>query len=121
MSQKDPLNEYKREAFAMFEHMLNTMRETVTNVLANLELEVEQPPEMAFQHRQSDLIELHADPSTGENEMAESGAAVLNGSGARRAAGALDPSDPATWGKVPRNRRCPCGSGRKFKHCHGSA
>jgi preprotein translocase subunit SecA len=120
-AQKDPLNEYKREAFVMFEHMLDNMRETVTGVLANLELQVEEPPEMQFAQQQQDMIELHTDPLTGENEMAEAGVNAMNGGGPRRAGGELDPDDPASWGKVPRNRTCPCGSGRKFKHCHGSA
>jgi len=120
-AQKDPLNEYKREAFVMFEHMLDSMRETVTGVLANLELQVEEPPEMQFAQQQQDMIELHTDPLTGENEMAEAGVNAMNGGGPRRAGGELDPDDPASWGKVPRNRTCPCGSGRKFKHCHGSA
>ena len=118
-AQKDPLNEYKREAFMMFEHMLNNMRETVTGVLANLELQVEEPPEMVFQ-QPDNMVEIHTDPMTGENEMNDEAPVALNGGG-RRAEQARDPNDPSTWGKVPRNQACPCGSGRKYKHCHGRA
>ena len=74
----------------------------------------------------------HVDPFTGEDELAMADAALAAASRptgraaerraplqTRRAAGALDPKDPATWGKVSRNAPCPCGSGKKYKHCHG--
>ena len=74
----------------------------------------------------------HVDPFTGEDELAMADAALAAGSGRRptatprgaplqtRRARAPDPKDPATWGKVARNAPCPCGSGKKYKHCHGS-
>lgn len=83
-AQKDPLNEYKREAFAMFESMLGSMRRTVTLALSHVEVA---PP--AQQAPQTDT---------------SAGAAAM-------------PAD----GKIPRNAPCPCGSGRKYKHCHGKA
>ncbi|MBM3645645.1 MAG: preprotein translocase subunit SecA [Alphaproteobacteria bacterium] len=109
--QKDPLNEYKREAFDLFNGMLTGLRETVTSVLAGLQLKIEAPPELA-----------PAGPSfgapTGDFAQPPEGGDTpepLRATGAPR----VDPNDPATWGKVSRNASCPCGSGKKFKHCHG--
>ena len=101
--QKDPLNEYKSEAFALFEAMLANLRLTVTQVLSYLEIRMapEEPPEPAPEP---------ARPAAKKRAMAMAGA---NG-GAD-----LDPNDPASWGKVPRNAPCPCGSGKKYKQCHG--
>jgi preprotein translocase subunit SecA len=69
----------------------------------------------------------HANPATGENEFAlETATAGGNGGGqakparARKAVTSVNPADPSTWGKVQRNALCPCGSGKKFKHCHGA-
>ncbi|MBM3504103.1 MAG: preprotein translocase subunit SecA [Alphaproteobacteria bacterium] len=113
--QKDPLNEYKREAFVLFNNMLNSLREGVTGYLANLEIQTQQPepPRPALTGTQA----IHADPTTGENEMDEPLAAgVLM---VRRRAGDIDPNRPETWGRVGRNQPCPCGSGKKYKQCHG--
>ncbi len=108
--QRDPLNEYRAEAFEMFESMLTGLRGTVTRLLATVELKMEkQPDQPSFQ-----MHETHVDALTGENEMEPEFEEV-------GAFGAIAPtSDPSTWGKVARNAACPCGSGRKFKHCHGS-
>ncbi|MCB1521906.1 MAG: SEC-C domain-containing protein, partial [Hyphomicrobiaceae bacterium] len=129
--QRDPLNEYKSEAFVLFEAMLDKLREAVTGQLMHVELTpndeenpllqpVDLPPMQAH----------HLDPMTGmdEFEMAES--AINAGSRLsetaerrqplqNRRAGDINPADPSTWGKVPRNSVCPCGSGKKYKHCHG--
>jgi preprotein translocase subunit SecA len=59
------------------------------------------------------------DPSTGEDEMAFAGATLVPQANAAGAAAARDPKNPASWGKVGRNEECPCGSGKKYKHCHG--
>ncbi|MDP6567070.1 MAG: preprotein translocase subunit SecA [Alphaproteobacteria bacterium] len=127
--QRDPLNEYKGEAFNLFEAMLSGLRETTTRVLAHIELQAE--PDQGFISATApappDMREEHLDPLTGENEMADAEMAMAGGDGrpaprpARRraAAAVLDPLDPGTWGKVPRNAPCPCGSGKKYKHCHG--
>jgi preprotein translocase subunit SecA len=120
--QKDPLNEYKREAFNMFEAMLGTFREQVTTMLFHVELQLEQQAEQqaAPMHASADLAEQHLDPVTGDNEMAEvesTGPATAMGGDVME----LDPNDPSTWGKVPRNKACPCNSGKKYKHCHGKA
>ena len=122
--QRDPLNEYKREAFALFEAMLTNLRQTVTQVLTHLEIRM--------QAQQAEPAEAEAEPlaATGTDDarpargaarprprVAASGGGTPGGGA--RAAGAPGPSQPASWGKVPRNATCPCGSGKKYKHCHG--
>jgi preprotein translocase subunit SecA len=124
--QRDPLNEYKSESFTLFEHMLGRLREAVTGQLAHVELAKpdEVPP---LEGAELPPMEAHhANPATGENEFAlETAGAGGNGGGqakparARKAA-SVNPTDPSTWGKVQRNALCPCGSGKKFKHCHGA-
>lgn len=111
-AQRDPLNEYKSEAFTMFEQMLGSVREMVTNVLSHIELQVQGEPEELFHREQPEMVEAHAE--AGFAGTGTDGAATV-----RRTTGPADPDDPSTWGKVPRNATCPCGSGRKFKHCHG--
>jgi preprotein translocase subunit SecA len=117
-AQRDPLNEYKSEAFTMFEGLLARLRESVTMVLSHLELRVAQPesdlePRPARQMRAS-----RPSPTNGEDDLPLPPPRRIGGA-ARVAAAARDPLDPSTWGKVGRNERCPCGSSKKFKHCHG--
>jgi preprotein translocase subunit SecA len=120
--QRDPLNEYKSEAFNLFEAMIENMREAVTAQLMRVEI-VQAPPEQELPAMYPHKI----DPNTGEDEMAlaAAGAETLARAGITSAAGATvaaadrDPNDAGTWGKVGRNEFCPCGSGKKFKHCHG--
>src|SRR5690349_2224894 len=117
--QRDPLNEYKAEAFALFETMIAHLREAVTGQLMRVEV-VQQPP--ADQPpEQLPYMEAHkVDPATGEDEMAPALAPALVGAGNGNGAQAdRNPKDPQSWGKVGRNEPCPCGSGKKFKHCHG--
>ncbi|HXL67930.1 MAG TPA: SEC-C metal-binding domain-containing protein, partial [Xanthobacteraceae bacterium] len=109
-AQRDPLNEYKSEAFTLFETMLERLREAVAAQLMRVEI-VQSPPTA------TDLPPMqahHVNPLTGEDELALAG----NGNGGKTAA-KRDPKNPATWGKVGRNEVCPCGSGKKYKHCHG--
>jgi preprotein translocase subunit SecA len=127
--QRDPLNEYKSESFTLFEHMLARLREAVTGQLAHVELaqQDEVPP---LEGAELPPMEAHhANPVTGEDEFAleTANAGGGNGRGGARparsrkpAAAAINPGDPATWGKVQRNALCPCGSGKKYKHCHGT-
>ncbi len=129
--QRDPLNEYKREAFELFERMLKTLRETVISLLSHIEIRVapqEPEPAMPSEPDRSRYRELHPEPAfaNGGDEPPRMGrdgggtAAAVRTAPRRAAAGAaLDPADPTTWGKVARNAPCPCGSGRKYKHCHG--
>ena len=132
--QRDPLNEYKTEAFVLFEAMLAKLREAVTGQLMHVELA---PPEEQPMLRPVELPPMeahHIDPTTGLDEFALAEGQLAAGAAphpdgrvaekraplhTRKSAGAIDPRDPATWGKVPRNAACPCGSGKKYKHCHG--
>jgi preprotein translocase subunit SecA len=126
--QRDPLNEYKSESFTLFEHMLARLREAVTGQLMHVELahQDEVPP---LEGAELPPMQVHhVDATTGEDEMAlETASAGGNGRGAAKTArarkaapSALNPADPSTWGKVQRNAPCPCGSGKKYKHCHGA-
>ena len=141
--QKDPLNEYKREAFDMFEEMLNSLRETVTSVMCHLELSIDADELAAMEHADQEMHETRTDPAFANADAGRGGmhpAAVMQAqpagtnvlSASTDPADAppgwvldkglgrwVDPNDPDTWGKVPRNATCPCGTGKKFKHCHG--
>ena len=123
--QRDPLNEYKSEAFALFNAMLDELKERVTMMLARVQLAPEQPPPV-FQPVQQQTVELHPQPVpayAGEPEMALEGAAAGPAPMAVAAqpmrTDAVDPNDPSTWRNASRNAPCPCGSGKKYKHCHG--
>jgi preprotein translocase subunit SecA len=107
--QRDPLQEYKSEAYNLFEGLIAHLREAVTAQLVRVEIV---PPDEQPQLPQMEAHKL--DPNTGEDEMAFAQAALAPVPAAQR-----DPQNPATWGKVGRNEDCPCGSGKKFKHCHG--
>ncbi len=98
-AQRDPLNEYKREAFNLFQAMLVGLREQATSVLAHVELKIERPSDLAPPPPRS-MLESRQDPA------------------AAPAANAA-PAGPSPWANTPRNAPCPCGSGKKFKHCHG--
>jgi preprotein translocase subunit SecA len=122
--QRDPLNEYKSEAFTLFQDMTRNLREGVTAQLMRVEI-VQQPPEEQ-QQSLPPMQASHIDPATGEDEMALAMAgaetlarAGISAGGAAAAAVNRDPNNPASWGKVGRNENCPCGSGKKYKHCHG--
>jgi preprotein translocase subunit SecA len=124
--QRDPLNEYKREAFDLFNTMLDEMRGMVTSVLSHLEIRRQDPAEsLAPREREQELHEGREDPALAqERESQQPQAAVAQGAAAapvmsRQAADTLDPERPETWGRVSRNAPCPCGSGSKYKHCHG--
>ncbi|MDX2103713.1 MAG: preprotein translocase subunit SecA [Alphaproteobacteria bacterium] len=136
--QRDPLNEYKKEAFELFDAMLVRLRETVTTVLANLELRFDAPPDAPVP---PPMQEVHMDPAEKQvidaiwDSVAAPQAAPAVSTLPRRPAAvdtipagweydetlgrAIDRNDPSTWGKVARNAPCPCGSGKKYKHCHG--
>ncbi|MEI8150826.1 MAG: preprotein translocase subunit SecA [Hyphomicrobiales bacterium] len=117
--QRDPLNEYKAEAFTLFETMGESLREGVTAQLMRVEV-VQQQPEAP--PTLPPMQASHLDPSTGEDELAlaAAGAQTLAQAGITpKPAAERNPKDPSSWGKVGRNEECPCGSGKKFKHCHG--
>jgi preprotein translocase subunit SecA len=104
-AQRDPLNEYKREAFNLFDEMLESVRHTITGALSNLEIQLDNE-EMSSQQNSTEDYQAR--------EVSKGPKRLLN-----TASQGIDPDDPSTWGKVPRNAPCPCGSGRKYKHCHG--
>jgi preprotein translocase subunit SecA len=133
-AQRDPLNEYKREAFELFEGMLVELREQVTSVLSHVELRMEPPPmpepppyvegapgqpEPAMEMAGAPAYAVPPPPPPPPTPRGNGG---VNGSAPRRA-DARPPapgSNPrAPWAGTGRNAPCPCGSGKKFKHCHG--
>ena len=109
-AQRDPLNEYKTEAFQLFESLLDGLREDVTKNLGKIRplTEEEQRQMMAQIQAQQEMIN-QAQPKASEPE--EEFEPLIEG---------FDENDPSTWGNPGRNDPCPCGSGKKFKHCHGS-
>jgi len=110
-AQRDPLNEYKSEAFALFENLLNTLRNEVTEQLSRIRpLTEEEQREMMAQALQEQQQIPTITPAIASSETPE-GEAIPG----------FDENDPSTWGNPGRNARCPCGSGKKFKHCHGAA
>jgi preprotein translocase subunit SecA len=113
--QKDPLNEYKSEAFALFGNMLDDLKERVTTMLSGMQLQADVPPEPAL----PPMFENHPEAIL---EGADYGMGFGNGDVTTlpvRPEIAVDLADPATWVNTPRNAPCPCGSGKKYKHCHG--
>ena len=119
--QRDPVNEFKTEAFALFEGLLDGLRRDVTRML--MQVQVRAPEEAMPQARAIPMTETHMNPSTGENTAAdprERASAGVTTMSARARTAQVDPTNPETWGRVPRNAPCPCGSGKKFKHCHGA-
>ncbi|MDP2620575.1 MAG: preprotein translocase subunit SecA [Hyphomicrobiales bacterium] len=122
-AQRDPLNEYKTEAFTLFEALLLRMREAVTGQLMHIRIQRDAPP-VPEEEELPPMQARHVDPVTGEDELAlaegNGGTATLQRPASSRQAQAPRPDDPSSWGKVGRNQPCPCGSGKKFKHCHGS-
>jgi preprotein translocase subunit SecA len=138
-AQRDPLNEYKTESFTLFEGLLASLREDVTRKLMHLQVS---PQEQAPMLEMAELPQMeghHINPLTGEDEFDADGdgawidpARPGRGNGGegdvalkqrpmrnREKGAEVNPADPGTWGKVPRNASCPCGSGKKYKHCHG--
>jgi preprotein translocase subunit SecA len=111
--QRDPLQEYKSEAFSLYEAMTAHLREAVTAQLMRVEIV---PPEE--QQPMLPVMEAHKfDPNTGEDEMAFANVSLAPAPNANAAS--RDPKNPSSWGKIGRNEDCPCGSGKKYKHCHG--
>ncbi|WP_425033610.1 preprotein translocase subunit SecA [Pelagibacterium sp.] len=101
LAQRDPLNEYKQEAFELFSLLLANLRELVTTQMSHFEIKPPEPQAPA------QLRETHLDPVTGENEV-------------RDEDGPRGQLSPEVMARTRRNDPCPCGSGKKFKHCHGA-
>jgi len=117
--QRDPLNEYKSEALTLFENLLLRLRSNVVRQLMHVQVNVGQPPPVE-EHELPPMEAHHIDPLTGEDELAPAPQFSAKGVRLRDPAPVVDPNDSSTWGKVSRNEPCPCGSGKKFKHCHGA-
>ncbi|MBV9734497.1 MAG: preprotein translocase subunit SecA [Acidisphaera sp.] len=116
--QRDPLNEYKTEAFALFNAMLDELKERVSGMLARVELAPAEPPAPV------PMFESHPAPVPMETvgagaELEMAGAEPIRATALPARNEAPNPHDPSTWASTPRNAPCPCGSGRKYKHCHG--
>jgi len=119
-AQRDPLNEYKSEAFELFQAMLGNLRQVVTTQMMRVELvrqAADAPPPQAPTGEGH-----HIDASTGEDDFGEGNDTMTLTRADSRTVTAEDrnPTDPSTWGRVGRNEACPCGSGKKYKHCHGT-
>jgi preprotein translocase subunit SecA len=119
--QRDPLNEYKTEAFALFNAMLDELKERVTMMLARVQVSADAPPAADFQPPPQPMIESHPAPELVGAEYGMAVAEPARVSTLPSRSEAADPKDPSTWASTPRNAQCPCGSGKKFKHCHGRA
>ena len=118
--QRDPLNEYKREAFTMFEGLLDGLRERVTLVLHHIELQLSPSEDLMTARAQQETVESHDNPASfGDAGEPMPALAAANPVHVRKAADVINPEDPSTWGRVSRNSPCPCGTGKKYKHCHG--
>jgi preprotein translocase subunit SecA len=114
-AQRDPLNEYKNESFQLFEGMLDSLRETVTQQLSRVRpLTEEEQREMLAQMQAQ-----QAQAQQAVDQAADQAEAVAEAEASGDALPGFDENDPSTWGNPSRNDRCPCGSGKKFKHCHG--
>jgi preprotein translocase subunit SecA len=117
--QRDPLNEYKTEGFNLFEAMISKLRETATAQVMRVEIQSQAPAGLLPDEDDLPFMKAHhIDATSGEDDVGE-GFPVF-GQATAAAAAALDPKRPETWGKVGRNESCPCGSGKKYKHCHGA-
>ena len=102
-AQRDPLNEYKTESFALFESMLDSLRSEVTQKLSQVRMLTDEEQQAMMQQMMAQRAAAAPAPDK------ETGAAKPG----------FDEDDPSTWGNPSRNDLCPCGSGKKFKHCHG--
>jgi len=127
--QRDPLNEYSREAFGLFQLMLNSIREEVTKTLMHAGMRLPSLEEIMERNRvvMQELSGAEAGLAMGTDPLPE-GMIVRHPSAPRPLAPqqpaqrvAFDANNPSTWVDTPRNASCPCGSGKKYKHCHGAA
>ncbi len=113
--QRDPLNEYKREAFAMFAAMLDDLKERVTLAMAHVQVQMPAEPAPPA------MVESHPEPGAMQGGLALAEPVVRNTDALLPVfdEAEVNPARPETWGATPRNAACPCGSGKKFKYCHG--
>ena len=121
--QRDPLNEYKTEGFTLFSDMVTHMKEAVTSQLMRVEIRMQgNEGDLPDESELPPMQARHIDATTGLDDVGE-GMPNFGSFGSAPSIGAtlsIDPKNPETWGRVGRNDDCPCGSGKKFKHCHGA-
>ncbi len=121
--QKDPLNEYKKEAFNMFSDMLDMLRERITFMTCRVQIQPENTEDLQLHNSATKIKEIHETPvnllNGRENQPAIAAEMKEKSTPFRYSKDNIDPNNPETWGKVSRNDLCPCGSGQKYKHCHG--
>ena len=135
MAQVDPLNEYKREAFQLFDELIAELRGMTTAQLNHVQIGYEQPPEGEAPPMQGgefepmngngngnhdELAQLISRLGTSSDVLPTNGAAVLEPDGDTQTMPRASDEEQAAWGRVSRNAPCPCGSGKKYKHCHGA-
>ncbi len=121
-AQSNPLNEYKREAFNLFQYMMNKLKGDFISVLSHFQLEMPEntsldtvlKPEIHFDQLQERT------PDDWENLDNDSDIEVNKTKKTRQQSHVIDPNNPETWGRIQRNALCPCDSGKKYKHCHGT-
>jgi len=127
--QRDPLNEFKAEAFSLFQEMLENLGDQVTQTMAMIQVQSDNDVEEVIPYERpkgSKMTLTRGEDWLGDGiDAAADGAESQQKSGplnmlAKDASVTLDPKDPSTWGRVQRNAMCPCGSGLKYKHCHGA-
>ena len=118
--QKDPLNEYKKEAFNLFSEMLDVLGEKVSQILLRLEIRAETPNNMPIRRSEPQNIQaIHENPDSVLNPNPKKEDSLEKKTPFQYGTQEFNAADPNTWGKISRNDPCPCGSGKKFKHCHG--
>ena len=120
-AQRDPLNEYKNEGFQLFQSMLDSLREGVTQKLAHVRIVSEEEQRRMLQQLFAQQAQEAGQPMAAAQPVpagAEVASPAQPAAVDQPAVGFVE-DDPSTWGNPGRNEKCPCGSGKKFKHCHG--
>jgi preprotein translocase subunit SecA len=118
--QRDPLNEYKTEGFNLFQALVTHLKEAVTSQVMRLEIQT-QPDELPSEDELPMMQAHHLDLTTGLDDASEGNLLLATAPSANAGRPKnFNPKKPETWGKVGRNDECPCGSGKRYKHCHGA-
>ena len=118
-AQRDPLNEYKNESFQLFESMLDSLRTEVTQKLGQIRPMTEEEQQQILSQMQERQAAAQVNAAQAAEDNSEAPASTAAAASGSTAVAGFDENDPSTWGTPARNDECPCGSGKKFKHCHG--
>lgn len=123
-AQKDPLSEYKREAFNLFEQMLNNLKELFIQTVYHFHIDLKhiQKEDVSLEHKklQKNMRESRENPAFSKYNAGSSLETDLKPVVSRIDPKDRNPDDPTSWGRVSRNELCPCGLGKKYKYCHGA-